>query len=90
LDQLVTDFTALTQALNNREGTIGRHIHDAQVYENLNRLMCNANTVLGQINDFVISLRPIRDDIRAFTHKVSMEPGRIISGAVNPNPSFVK
>jgi phospholipid/cholesterol/gamma-HCH transport system substrate-binding protein len=85
LDTLVRDFTQLTNALNNRQGTIGRLIHDAQAYENLNRLMCNANIVLGQINDFVISLRPIRDDVRAFTDKIAREPGRIVTGGINPS-----
>ena len=86
---MVDDFGALTRALNNREGTIGRLIHDGQVYENLNRLMCNANMVLIRVDEFVKSLRPIRDDVRAFTDKVGREPGRIISGAVGP-PSLTK
>ncbi len=85
LDVLVRDFTVLVQALNNREGTIGKLIHDAQVYENINRLMCNANTVLIRLDELVRSLRPIRDDVRAFTDKIGREPGRIISGAVNPS-----
>jgi phospholipid/cholesterol/gamma-HCH transport system substrate-binding protein len=89
LDQLVRDFNALTVALNNREGTIGRLIHDGQVYENLNRLMFNANEVLCRVDVFIKSLRPIRDDVRAFTDKVAREPGRVISGAVS-QPSFVK
>jgi phospholipid/cholesterol/gamma-HCH transport system substrate-binding protein len=85
LDTLVKDFTALTNALNNREGTVGRLIHEGQVYENLNRLMCNANVVLGRIDEFVKSLRPIRDDVRAFTHKIALEPGRLVKGAVGPS-----
>jgi phospholipid/cholesterol/gamma-HCH transport system substrate-binding protein len=85
LDALVRDFTTLTNALNNREGTIGRLIHEGQVYENLNRLMFNANEVLCRIDVFVKSLRPIRDDVRAFTDKVGREPGRLIGGAVNPS-----
>ena len=82
LDTLVKDFTSLTQALNNREGTVGRLIHDGQVYENLNRLMFNANEVLCRVDVFIKSLRPIRDDVRAFTDKVGREPGRIITGAL--------
>jgi phospholipid/cholesterol/gamma-HCH transport system substrate-binding protein len=89
LDQLVRDFNALTVALNNRQGTIGRLIHDGQVYENLNNLMCNANIVLGRVDEFVKSLRPIRDDVRAFTYKIALEPGRLLGGAVGP-PSTVK
>jgi len=86
LDTLVDDFTVLTRALNDRNGTVGRLIHDGQVYENLNRLMCNANLVLGRVDEFVKSLRPIRDDVRAFTDKVGREPGRIITGGLNPSP----
>lgn len=85
LDTLVRDFTALTNALNNREGTIGRLIHDGQVYENLNRLMFNANEVICRIDVFVKSLRPIREDVRAFTDKIGREPGRIITGGLNPS-----
>jgi phospholipid/cholesterol/gamma-HCH transport system substrate-binding protein len=85
LDKLVTDFTALTDALNNNEGTIGRLIHDGQVYENLNRLMCNANTVLLRVDEFVKSLRPIRDDLRVFSDKVAREPGRVVTGGLNPS-----
>jgi ABC-type transporter Mla subunit MlaD len=89
LDTLVRDFTALTNALNNREGTIGRLIHEGQVYENLTRLICNADTVLRNINDLVVSFRPIRDDIRAFTDKIGREPGRLVRGAVG-EPSLTK
>jgi phospholipid/cholesterol/gamma-HCH transport system substrate-binding protein len=85
LDRLVEEFTVLSQALNNREGTIGQLIHNPQVYENLNRLVHNANQVLFRIDELVRSLRPIRDDVRAFTDKVGREPGRIITGGLNPS-----
>ena len=76
----------LTQALNNREGTIGQLIHDPQLYENLNRLMCNANQVFVQVNELTLRLRPVVDDARVFTDKVAREPGRIITGGLNPSP----
>jgi phospholipid/cholesterol/gamma-HCH transport system substrate-binding protein len=85
LDTLVRDFTQLTNALNNREGTIGRLIHDAQAYENLNRLMCNANIVLGQINDLTLRLKPVVNDARVFMDKIAREPGRIVTGGINPS-----
>jgi phospholipid/cholesterol/gamma-HCH transport system substrate-binding protein len=85
LDTLVNDFSSLTQALNNRQGTIGRLIHDAQAYENLNRLMCNANIVLGQINDLTLRLKPVVNDARVFMDKVAREPGRIVTGGINPS-----
>ncbi|MEX2306947.1 MAG: MlaD family protein [Pirellulales bacterium] len=86
LDRMVEDFSVLTQAINNREGTIGRLIYEPQVYENLNRLMCNANTVLEQIHQLAQRLRPIVEDARIFMYKIAKEPGRLISGAVDPSP----
>lgn len=83
LDQLVADLGSLARALNQRDGTIGKLIHDPQVYENLNRLMFNANKVLGDIDDLTFNLKPVVHDARIFMDKVAVEPGRIISGAIN-------
>lgn len=85
LDKMVEDFNTLTVALNNPNGTIGRLIHDGKVYENLNRLMCNANAVLIQVDGFVKSLEPIRNDVRVFTDKIAREPGRIVTGGLQPS-----
>jgi phospholipid/cholesterol/gamma-HCH transport system substrate-binding protein len=85
LDRLVEEFTVLSQALNSREGTLGQLIHNPQLYENVNRLAHNANQVLFRIDELVRSLRPIRDDVRAFTDKIGREPGRIVTGGLNPS-----
>jgi phospholipid/cholesterol/gamma-HCH transport system substrate-binding protein len=90
LDSLVTDFSELTRALNNREGTIGRLIHDARVYENLNALICNANTVLEQVYQITARLKPVVEDARVFMDKVAREPGRIVTGALSTTPSITK
>ncbi len=89
LDRLVEEFTLLTNALNNREGTLGQLIHDRQLYENLNRLTLNANEVLGSIYRLAERLRPVVEDARVFMDKIAREPGRVISGAVG-QPSVVK
>ena len=83
LDQILDDLGAVARALNNREGTIGMLIHDPQFYENLNRLMFNANKVLADIDDLTFNLKPVVHDARIFMDKVATEPGRIISGAIN-------
>jgi len=75
----------LVDALNSRNGTIGRLIHDPAVYDNLNRLLCNSNQVVLRINELTLRLRPILDDARVFTDKIAREPGRIVGGAVNPS-----
>jgi phospholipid/cholesterol/gamma-HCH transport system substrate-binding protein len=86
VDRLIQDFNVLVQALNNREGTIGRLIHDPQTYENLNRLMCNANQVLGQFYELTRRLRPVVEDARILMDKVAREPGRVVTGGLNPSP----
>ena len=85
LDRLVEEFTVLSQALNSREGTLGQFIHNPQLYENLNRLIHNANQVVIQINDLTLKLRPIVNDARVFTDKVAREPGRVVTGGLNPS-----
>jgi phospholipid/cholesterol/gamma-HCH transport system substrate-binding protein len=79
------DLGDVARALNNREGTIGKLIHDPTMYENLNRLMFNVNQVLCDIRELTFNLKPIVHDARIFMDKVAVEPGRIISGAVNPS-----
>jgi phospholipid/cholesterol/gamma-HCH transport system substrate-binding protein len=83
LDQILHDLGTVARALNNRDGTIGKLIHDPQFYENLNRLMFNANKVLADIDDLTFNLKPVVHDARIFMDKVATEPGRIISGAIN-------
>lgn len=85
IDHLVTDFGAVARALNNREGSIGKLIHDPQVYDNLNILMFNANKVLTSIDELTFNLKPVVYDARIFMDKVATEPGRIIGGAIKPS-----
>lgn len=85
LDQLVHDLSEVARALNNRDGTVGKLIHDPQVYNNLNILMSNANRVLCDIDQLTFNLKPVVHDARIFIDKVATEPGRLIGGAVNPS-----
>jgi phospholipid/cholesterol/gamma-HCH transport system substrate-binding protein len=85
LDRLVEEFTVLSQALNSREGTLGQFVHNPQLYENMNRLIHNANQVVVQINDLTLKLRPIVNDTRIFMDKVAREPGRVVTGGINPS-----
>ena len=85
LDRLVEDFGSVARALNSREGTIGKLIHDPRVYNDLNQLMFNVNDVLNRIAELTFNLKPVVHDARIFMDKVSTEPGRIISGAIDPS-----
>jgi phospholipid/cholesterol/gamma-HCH transport system substrate-binding protein len=86
LDRMVEELNVFTQALSSREGTLGQLIHDRQVYENLNRLLHNANQVVLQVNDITLRLRPVVNDARIFMDKVAREPGRVVTGGLNPSP----
>jgi phospholipid/cholesterol/gamma-HCH transport system substrate-binding protein len=86
LDRMVEELNVFTQALSSREGTLGQLIHDRQVYENLNRLIYNANQVVCQVNELTVKLRPVVNDARVFMDKVAREPGRVITGGLNPSP----
>jgi phospholipid/cholesterol/gamma-HCH transport system substrate-binding protein len=86
LDRMVEELNVFSRALSSREGTLGQLIHDRQVYENLNRLIHNANQVVLQVNDITLRLRPVVNDARIFMDKVAREPGRVITGGLNPSP----
>jgi phospholipid/cholesterol/gamma-HCH transport system substrate-binding protein len=85
LDKLVEEFTVLSQSLNNRDGTLGKLINDPQVYDNANRLICNANQVVLQVSELTKRLRVVTEDARVFMDKVAREPGRVISGRLSPS-----
>jgi phospholipid/cholesterol/gamma-HCH transport system substrate-binding protein len=85
LDQVLHDFGDVAKALNNRQGTVGRLIHEDQLYENANRLMFNANKVLADIDQLTLNLKPVIADARVLMDKIATEPGRIISGAIKPS-----
>jgi hypothetical protein len=38
-----------------------------------------------QINDLTLKLRPIVNDTRVFMDKVAREPGRVVTGGINPS-----
>jgi phospholipid/cholesterol/gamma-HCH transport system substrate-binding protein len=88
LSSIVEELTVLTEALNNREGTIGQLIHNPQIYNNLNLLLCNSNNLVLRINELAKGLRPVVDDARIFMDKIAREPGRVVSGAFSNGPGI--
>jgi phospholipid/cholesterol/gamma-HCH transport system substrate-binding protein len=85
LDRLVTDFSPVAQALQNRQSTIGQLLYEGKAYDNFNILMFNANQVLTDIRDLTFRLKPVINNARIFTDKIATEPGRIITGGLNPS-----
>src|SRR3954454_25147045 len=86
LDRMATDFNSVTQTLGNRQSTIGQLLYEGKAYENFNTLMMNANTVLADIHDITFRLKPVINDARIFMDKVATEPGRLVTGGLNPSP----
>lgn len=84
----LADISRFAKSLGESEGSIGKLVNDAELYNNLNTAIYNANIVLGRINDIAKQLRPILNDARVFTDKVSREPGRLIGGALNKGPGL--
>jgi hypothetical protein len=85
LDRMATDFNSVTQTLGNRNSTIGQLLYDRRAYDNFNTLMYNANDVLKDIRDITFRLKPVIQDARIFMSKIATEPGRIITGGLNPS-----
>jgi phospholipid/cholesterol/gamma-HCH transport system substrate-binding protein len=88
LGRIVEELTVLTDALNNRDGTIGKLVHNPEVYDNLNRLLMNSNHVILRINDLTKRLQVVVEDARVFVDKIAREPGRLVGGALNTGPGI--
>lgn len=88
LGKVIEELTVLTQSVNNREGTIGQLVHNPELYNNLNRVICNSNQVVLQISELTARLRPIIEDARVFMDKIAREPGRLVGGALNNGPGI--
>lgn len=85
VNRLVKEFTVLSQSLNRRDGTLGQLIHNPQLYENVNRLVYNANLVVCRVNELTTRLQVVAEDARVFMDKVAREPGRVVTGGIKPS-----
>ena len=63
--------------LNNNKGTVGQLLNDPALYQQLNEAAANINEVSQR-------LRPIVEDVRVLTDRVSRNPGIVLRDAVQP------
>jgi ABC-type transporter Mla subunit MlaD len=77
LNQLLAQLELFSRSLNSREGTLGQLINNREIYDQLNMAAAN-------VNDLTKELRPIVEDVRIFTDKISRHPGVILRDAVKP------
>jgi phospholipid/cholesterol/gamma-HCH transport system substrate-binding protein len=84
LNQMLEQLVAFSESLNSGQGTLGRLVHDDEVYQRIDRLMANAE-------DLTRRIRPIVDDVRIFTDKIARDPRQLgVAGALDRRPSGLK
>jgi phospholipid/cholesterol/gamma-HCH transport system substrate-binding protein len=80
INELLEQLVAFTEALNSRQGTLGRILNDDQLYLRLERTLANVEEVSAQI-------KPIISDVRVFTDKIARDPRQLgIKGALDRRP----
>lgn len=84
LNDLLEQFVAFSDALNSGEGTLGKLVHDDEIYQRLQR-------VVGNVEDITKRARPIVEDVRIFTDKIARDPRQLgVKGALDQRPSGLK
>ena len=80
VEDLTSQLVVFSQALNEGEGTLGRLIRDPQLYDELSETVRSFNEASRRI-------RPILDNVRAFTDKVARDPRTLgVKGALDRRP----
>lgn len=77
LEAISTEMRQFSQAINRTDGTVGKLLNDSELYDNL-------NATAATVRDLTVQLRPIVNDVRIFTDKISRHPGEIVRDAVRP------
>jgi len=81
LHEVMTKINAFADKLNSDQGTLGQLVSNPEVYQHLNRAAKN-------IDELTRQLKPIVNDVRELTDKVSRHPGVILRDAVKPGPGI--
>jgi phospholipid/cholesterol/gamma-HCH transport system substrate-binding protein len=81
LDTVLVQLAQFSHSLNQEEGTIGRLIHDDEMYRRLDR-------VVNNVEELTVRVRPIMDDVRVFTDKIARDPRQLgVRGALDHRPT---
>jgi len=84
LDEVFEQLVHMTTAINEQEGTLGKLVYDAEAYNNLNRLMDEADELMS------VQVRAILDNAYIVSDKLARDPSQVIKGAFNRSPSVKK
>jgi phospholipid/cholesterol/gamma-HCH transport system substrate-binding protein len=77
LDGIMTELHDFSRSLNSSEGTLGQLVKNPELYQHLNRAAKN-------VDELTREMKPILNDARALTDKVSRHPGVIVRDAIKP------
>lgn len=77
IGEITTLMRTIMCRIEKGEGSLGALLNDRQLYDRLNRAARNVEQVSRD-------LKPIVDDARVFSDKVSRHPGVIIRDAIKP------
>ncbi len=85
LSQLLGEAALLVKSVNTSEGTIGKLIHDRELYDQVTMAVQQVRQLLANVEVMSRRLRPILDDVRVFTDKIARDPARIARGVFPRN-----
>ncbi|MCA9246089.1 MAG: hypothetical protein KDA42_03210, partial [Planctomycetales bacterium] len=83
LGAAMQQLAAFSEAVNDRDGTIGQLVHNPELYQRL-------NVAAGNIERASQQLRPIVSDVRVFTDKIARDPSQIGVGGALRGRSGIK
>jgi phospholipid/cholesterol/gamma-HCH transport system substrate-binding protein len=84
LRRTLTNVSQFTESLQDGQGTIGRLVHDDELYVSIRNTVANAEEVTKR-------LRPVIEDMRIFTDKIARDPSQLgVRGALDRRPSGLK
>jgi len=68
---LLEQLNTFSNALNSREGTIGRILYDDQLYQRLDNTLANVEDITAQV-------KPILGDFRIVSDKLARDPSQLL------------
>lgn len=79
LEDVMTELTSFTKALSSSQGTISRLVKDPKLYEQVSE-------TVGNLNELTRDLKPILNDVRAFSDKAARHPEQFgLRGLIQSN-----
>ena len=80
LNRLLEQLADLSEAVNQRDGTLGQLVYDDDLYNKLARAAEN-------VEEATRRMQPILDDVRVFTDKIATDPRQLgVKGALDRRP----